>query len=110
MRRIRDLSDRVVRPHPRVESRELADGRVQLTKPKGGAVVQSLLRSLGLRTTLSVTLDPIGSAVWRLLDGRRTADVLDALGRLYPDEWGLAERLGEHLGTLVHNRLAHVLR
>lgn len=86
-----------------------ADGRVRVEKRKFGAAGSRLLRAFRVRDTLTVRLDPLGSEVWGLLDGRRTvADVLALLQEAHPDEDDLATRLGTFLGTMVSNDLVRL--
>lgn len=99
--RIPDVSRRVpVRAD--VASQEQPDGRVVLRRRRFGPVRRAVLRLVGQPADLTVHLDPLGSAAWRLMDGRATvAQVLAALQARFPDERDLAPRLGRYLSALV---------
>lgn len=89
-----------------VDWREDDEGRVAVTRRKFGPVGSALLRLVRIRPTLTVHLDPLGSEVWRLLDGKRTvAEVLAELQSEFPDEPDLADRLGQYLSSLASHRL-----
>ena len=79
--------------------------RVVITRPKFGRFGTALLRLFRVRPELTLRLDPLGSAVWRLLDGRTVGQVLAELERTHGDEPDLPQRLGRYLGTLASNRL-----
>lgn len=86
-----------------------ADGLVHVERRKFGAAGSRLLGLFGVKPTLTVHLDALGSEVWKLLDGRRTVgEVLEALRAGHPDEDGLPERLGVFLGRAVSNGLVRL--
>lgn len=87
---------------------ELADGRVAVSKKKFGPAASRLLQALRMPPTLTVKLDTVGSDVWRLMDGRSVAQILEELRRLHPEEEDLPERLGQYLSTMVSNELVRL--
>lgn len=99
-----DASTKV--PVPLVRARPAEDGRMVLERPKAGPLRRPLMRLLRLPTTLRVTLDPLGSEVWRHIDGTRTVgQILVALEQDHPDEGDLPRRLGTYLSQLTATRL-----
>ncbi|MEA3191504.1 MAG: hypothetical protein QOD77_2086 [Thermoplasmata archaeon] len=101
MERIPDVS-RLVPRRADVESREEANGRVTVVRVRYGPVRRRVLGVFGIPPTLTIHLDPLGSAAWRLIDGRRTAgDIKAQLQGKFPGEADLAARLGKFLGAMV---------
>lgn len=104
--RIADVSRRVAEPAEGVVAEEGADGRVTVRRRRFGAVRSRLVGLVGEPAEFTVKLDPLGSAAWRLLDGRRTvAEVRAELQRLHPGEADLSARLGKFLGTMVSHEM-----
>jgi hypothetical protein len=76
-------------------------GRVTLRKPVGGFRA-TLLRLARQPTDFTIHLDELGSAAWRLFDGRRTvAQVRAELELAFPGQSDIGPRLGKFLGILV---------
>jgi len=71
--------------HPDVVEHETDDGCVRLTLPLAGKVRKGIWSWLAVAPAhRSITLDEIGSLVWRTCDGkRRVADVVDVLVETY---------------------------
>ena len=71
--------------HPEVIEHETDDGCVRLTLPTEGKVRKRFWHWLMVPPAhRSVTLDEIGTVVWRSCDGeRRVSDVVDLLARKY---------------------------
>jgi hypothetical protein len=66
-------------------------------------------RLFRLPTTLTVRLDELGSAAWRLLDGRRTVgQVLAELEKAFPGQPDLGKRLGAFLGQMASRELVRL--
>lgn len=84
------------------------EGVVIITKQRGGRISRGLLRMLGMKTTMEVRLDAVGSAVWRALDGRTAQEILGELEDAFPNESQLNERMGRYLGALVGHGLVTV--
>lgn len=106
-----DLSTRVPLPREEVEVRSGADGHIALRRRKMGPVRSWILRLFRVDPFLTLHLDALGSEVWGLLDGHRSArEVLGVLVQRHPDEPDLAPRLGTYLSTLVRNRLIRLDR
>ena len=102
--RIADVSQRVAERVEEVGAEEGADGRVTLRRRRFGAVKARLVAAAGVPADLTVHLDPLGSAAWRLIDGRRTVgEVRVELQRSHPAEADVGPRLGKFLGTMVSN-------
>lgn len=103
--RIADVSQRVAAPAEGVAVEEDAvSGRLTVRRRRFGALRAKVAAAAGVPPDLTVHLDPLGSAAWRLLDGRRTvAEVRAELARLHPGEPDIGPRLGKFLGTMVSN-------
>ena len=103
--RIADVSRRVAVPVDGVATEEdPASGRLTVRRRRFGAVRARMAAAAGVPPDLTVHLDPLGSAAWRLLDGRRTVgEVRAELARLHPEERDVGTRLGKFLGTMVSN-------
>ncbi|MES2154628.1 MAG: PqqD family protein [bacterium] len=105
--RIPDIS-RMVPRHTVVEWKEEA-GRVVVLKKRKGTIRPRLLRIFGVPPMLRVNLDPLGSEVWRLIDGARTvAAIKAALEAKFPDESQMAQRLGHFFGIMVSKGLVEL--
>jgi hypothetical protein len=103
--RIADVSRRVAEHGDGVSWEEDA-GRVTVRRRRFGAVRARLVGLLGEPADFTIRLDPLGSAAWRLVDGRRTvAEIRAELARLHPDEPDLGQRLGKFLGTMVSHEM-----
>ncbi len=77
-------------------------GRVALRRRKFGRMGTLLMRLFRMSPDLTVRLDPLGSAVWQLIDDRRTAqEILERLHAKFPQEENLGRRLGQYLSTLA---------
>ncbi|HUR24972.1 MAG TPA: PqqD family protein [Candidatus Thermoplasmatota archaeon] len=102
--RIPDVSKRVAERVEDVRAEEGVDGRITLRRRRFGAVKAKLVGAAGIPADLTVHLDPLGTAAWRLMDGRRTVGEIRAgLGRDHPEETDLGPRLGKFLGAMVSN-------
>jgi hypothetical protein len=99
--RIADAS-RLVPERADVETEEGPDGRLTLRRRRFGAVRGALVGLAGVPRDFTVHLDGLGSAAWRLVDGRRTVgEVRAELQRSHPQEPDLPARLGKFLGTMA---------
>lgn len=99
-----DASQRIAEPGDGVAWRE-EHGRVVLERPAAGAR-RLLLRLARQPASFTVRLDEVGSAAWRLVDGRRTVGAIHAeLARRFPAEADLASRLGRFVGMLASRGL-----
>lgn len=88
-----------------VHSGEDAAGLVTLRRRKMGRAGTALLRLFRISPDLTVHLDGMGSEVWRLIDGGRTAgELLVAMEANHPDEEDLNLRLGQYISILASNR------
>lgn len=95
---IPDVSQRVVeRTAESVEERN----RFTLRRPMTG--MAKLARKMTRQPTeFTIHLDELGSAAWRLFDGRRTvAQVRAELERMFPQQDDVPRRLGKFLSELV---------
>ena len=100
--RIADVSRRVAERGDGVTAEEGPDGRVTVRRTRFGAVRAKLVGLVGEPADFTIRLDSLGSAAWKLVDGRRTvADIRAELQRLHPTETDLGARLGKFLGTMV---------
>lgn len=73
-----------------------------LRQKRFGAVRAKLVGLMGEPADFTIHLDPLGSAAWLLVDGRRTvAEMRVELQRAYPQETDLGARLGKFIGTMV---------
>lgn len=107
MDRIPDVSARTP-VHGDVDWQELPDGRIAIEKRKFGATATKLLAAFKIPPTLTITLDALGSEVWRLMDGRTVGAILQELQQSHPDETDLPARLGQYLSTMVSNELVRL--
>ncbi len=106
--RIPDVSARIAEPAEGVAAHEEL-GRVVVVRVRYGPTRRALARLVRLPTTFTVRLDELGSAAWRLLDGRRTvAEVRSALEQQFPCQDGLGARLGKFLGLMVSRDLVRL--
>lgn len=104
MERIPDAS-RAVPRHGDVEAR-VENERVVLVRHRFGPVRRGLLRAFRVEPDLTVRLDELGTAVWGLIDGRRTvAQIKVELDARFPGQADLAPRLGKFLGAMVSREL-----
>lgn len=102
--RIADVSQRVAEQAEDVRAELGADGRLTLRRRRFGAVKAKLVGAAGVPADLTVHLDPLGTAAWQLIDGRRrVGDIRAELGRTHPGEPDLGPRLGKFLGAMVSN-------
>ena len=100
--RIADVSRRVAEHGDGVTWERGTDGRVTVRRRRFGAVRAKLVGILGEPADFTVRLDPLGSAAWLLVDGKRTvADLRGERQRAYPGEPDLTARLGKFVGTMV---------
>src|ERR1041385_8419033 len=100
MERIPDVSQRVAEPADvRVDE---GAGRLIVRRRRFGPVRARLARLFGVPADYTVHLDSLGSAAWRLMDGRRTVgEIRVLLVAKFPDQPDVGPRLGKFLGTLV---------
>ncbi|MEA3203498.1 MAG: hypothetical protein QOI63_1173 [Thermoplasmata archaeon] len=104
MERIPDAS-RAVPRHANVEARQ-EEGRTVLVRRRFGPARRRMLRLFKVEPDLTVRLDALGTAVWALIDGRRTvAQIKVELDARFPGEADLAPRLGKFLGAMVSREL-----
>lgn len=83
-----------------------AHGRISVRRRRFGGAKAAILRLFGIPATLTVHLDPLGTEVWRLLDGKRTVgQVRQELEKTHAGEVDLAARLGKFLGAMVSRKL-----
>ena len=102
--RIADVSQRVADRVEEVRAEEGADGRITLRRRRFGAVKARMVAMAGVPADLTIHLDSLGSAAWRLIDGQRTvADLRRELQVSHPAEPDLGPRLGKFLGAMVSN-------
>jgi hypothetical protein len=102
--RIPDVSRQVAERADEVRAEEGADGRVTLRRRRFGALKAKVAAVAGVPADFTVHLDPLGSAAWRLVDGRRTVgEIRVELQKAYPAESDLAARLGKFVGAMVSN-------
>ena len=107
--RIADVSRRVAEPADGVTWETGADGRVTVRRRRFGALRAKLVGLVGEPADFTVKLDPLGSAAWLLLDGKRTVAELRAeLQRSHPAEPDLGPRLGKFLGTMVSHEMVRL--
>lgn len=107
--RIADVSRRVAERGEDVAAEEGPDGRVTVRRRRFGAVRSRLVGLVGEPAEFTVKLDPLGSAAWRLIDGRRTvAEIRAELQRQHPGEADLGARLGRFLGTMVSHEMVRL--
>lgn len=99
------MSQRVAEPAHDVRVEE-ERGRIVLRRRRFGPVRSALARAAGAKPDFVITLDALGSAAWRLLDGRRTVgEVRVALVAQFPGEADVGARLGKFVGTLVSHHM-----
>ncbi len=85
---------------------ERPDGTLVVLRRRRGALRRGILRLFGVKPNLEVRLDRLGSAAWRLMDGRRTVgDIRIELEKLFPTEGSVATRLGRFVGLLASRRM-----
>lgn len=107
--RIADVSRRVAEHGDGVTAETGADGRITLRRARFGAVRARLVGLIGEPADFTVRLDPLGSAAWLLIDGRRTVAELRAeLQRTHPHEADIGPRLGKFLGTMVSHEMVRL--
>lgn len=100
-----DASRRV--PVPCATSAEQRpDGTVVVKRRRFGPVGRAFIRMLGGRPDVEIRLDRLGSAAWRLMDGRRNlAAIRVELEQIFPTEAQLPVRLGKFVGLLASKRM-----
>jgi hypothetical protein len=104
MERIPDAS-RAVPRRGEVEARDEV-GLTVLVRRRFGPARRRMLKAFRVEPDLTVRLDALGTAVWGLIDGRRTvADIKRELDARFPGEADLAPRLGKFLGAMVSREL-----
>ncbi|MEA3135835.1 MAG: hypothetical protein QOC71_116 [Thermoplasmata archaeon] len=102
--RIPDVSQRVAERVEEVRSETGVDGRTTLRRRRFGAVKARMVAAAGVPADLTVHLDPLGTAAWRLIDGRRTVgEIRVELLKANPTEPDIGARLGKFLGAMVSN-------
>lgn len=79
---------------------EEPDGRVAIQRKKFGRFGTFLLKLVRIQPTLTLRLDGLGSAAWKLMDGRNVESLIDGLEEQFPDEGRLTERVGAYLTEL----------
>jgi hypothetical protein len=85
---------------------EKPDGTLVVLRRRRGAFRRVVLRLFGVKGEVEVRLDRLGSAAWRLMDGRRTlAQIRAQLETLFPGEDNVALRLGRFVGMLASRRM-----
>jgi hypothetical protein len=94
-------------PQPVVEHEEAEDGIVKLLVPRFRARWMHWLQKRLKNPHMRVRLDDIGSAVWKLIDGRRT---VTEIGIVMSEQFGekiepVEHRLGVFFGMLRRNNL-----
>jgi len=94
-----DAADMV--PVRQGEWHEGADGRVGVTRRKFGRFGTAMLRLARVKPDVTLKLDAMGSAAWRLMDGRTVAEMLPSLEAAFSEEGRLDERFGLYLSRLV---------
>lgn len=100
--RIADVSRRVAERVEEVRSEEGVDGRVTVRRRRFGLVKARLVGMAGVPADLTIHLDPLGTAAWRLIDGRRTVgEIRVELLKAHPSEPDLGARLGKFMGAMV---------
>lgn len=108
MERIPDVSQRVAEPAD-VAVEEDAHGRLTLRRRRFGPVRGRLVGMFGASPDFTIRLDALGTAAWRLMDGRRTVgEIRHALGVQFPHEADITVRLGKFLGTLVSHQMVQL--
>jgi len=86
-----------------------AHGRVSVRRRRYSGAKASILRMFGIPAILTVHLDPLGTEVWLLLDGKRTvAQVRIELEKTHAGEPDLGARLGKFLGAMVSRKLVRL--
>lgn len=107
--RIPDISKAVPR-RSNVEWTEGPTGRITIMQPRGGGGVRrGFLRLFGVPRVLRINLDPLGSEVWRLIDGSRTvAAIRESLLAKFPEETDLNRRLGQFFSVMVSKKLVEL--
>ena len=102
--RIADVSRRVAERSPEAREETGTDGRITLRRRRFGAVKARMVAVAGVPADLTVRLDPLGTAAWRLVDGRRTVgEIRVELQKAHPTEPDLPARLGKFVGAMVSN-------
>ena len=102
--RIPDVSRQVAERVEDVRAEVGTDGRVTVRRRRFGAVKAKLVGLAGVPADLTIRLDPLGTAAWGLIDGRRTVgEIRVELARTHPEEADLAIRLGKFVGAMVSN-------
>lgn len=108
MERIPDVSRSVAEPAEDVTIEE-EKGRLTLRRRRFGPARAALVGLFGASKDFTVHLDALGTAAWRLLDGRRTVgEVRVELGRLFPQEKDVPARLGKFLSVLVSHQMVRL--
>lgn len=97
-----DASNHTPRVLPAVRVED--DGRIHISRRKLGPFGTRVLRFFRIGPDLTFHLDDLGSAAWRLLDGRTVGEVHEGLRERFPEEAYLGHRLGTFLAALVENK------
>ena len=100
MERIPDVSSRHAHRAEGVQWSE-DKGRVTVRRRRFGRFGSALVRLARAEPDLTIHLDPIGSAVWLLCDGRKVSEIQADLARRFPGQEDIGRRLGSFLGTMV---------
>lgn len=108
MERIPDVSQRVAEAAD-VMVEEDAHGRITLRRRRFGALRGRVVGWFGASPDFTIRLDALGTAAWRLMDGRRTvAEVRAQLVVEFPGEPDVSARLGKFLGVLVSHEMVRL--
>lgn len=102
---IADVSARVVE-RADVRWDEGNDGRITVRRRRYGALRAKVAAAAGVPADFTIHLDPMGSAAWRLIDGKRTvAELRRELERLHPSEGDLGPRVGKFIGAMLSHEM-----
>ena len=106
--RIPDVSQSVAEPAADVRVEDVA-GKLTLRRARFGGARAAVAGLFGAPADFTVTLDGLGAAAWKLLDGQRTVgQVRVELERAFPGEKEVGARLGKFLGTLVSRQMVRL--
>jgi hypothetical protein len=105
MERIPDVSQRVAeRGNVAQETDEF--GRVTLSRQRFGGLRAKIAGWFGASRDFTIHLDPLATAAWNLIDGRRTVgEIRVALVQQFPNEKDIGVRLGKFIGVLVSHQM-----
>jgi hypothetical protein len=105
--RIPDIS-RLVPRRAAVEWHD-EQGRVTVVKQRKAGARKAILKLFGVPGSLKIHLDPLGSEVWRSIDGARDVAAIKALLHAkFPDETQLPNRLGTFFSIMVSKGLVEL--